>query len=232
MQHISDVISSTQYTAVESLRGKEVIYFREGAKRHLWIGKVTHITTNGVKILYRNGIEQPYSLSYFRNHFAPAHWKANQNIYCMAGNMNANYVGQALRAYDVPACDYNQLELRILAEMLRKGVIVDPTKLVHMGDNFDMTAMSYHDETQVSVKGNPEKEDKEPAAKVSDLGEFYVWRIGGDIPKKIHLTMDEALAEASRLSTLHPRCCFKVLHVAATVVCNPVTTYDTNVVIH
>lgn len=103
MQHIADVISSTQYTAVESLRNKEVIYVREGAKRHLWIGKVTHISPNGAKILYRNGVEQPYSLSYFRNHFAPAHWKDNRQTYQLANNMSQNYIaaGAHLRAYDM-----------------------------------------------------------------------------------------------------------------------------------
>lgn len=187
MKLIGEVIRAEDQSATLSIQGKEAIYFREGASRHLWIGKITKVSMNGVTILYRNGTEQGYSMKYFRAHFCAGWWKANAEVFKCASNLRVNYHGQ-LRAYNV-------LE-------------AEPTHQAQLAAECDH------------------------AAQISDLGEYYVWRIGGDIPKKIHHTLDDALAEATRLAELHPRCCFKVLNVSATVVSQPITKYDTKVVIH
>uniref|UniRef100_A0AAU6VZK9 Uncharacterized protein n=1 Tax=Pseudomonas phage Ulina01 TaxID=3138549 RepID=A0AAU6VZK9_9CAUD len=154
-----------------SLKGKDLIYGKR-TNRYGWIGVAHKLTENGALVVFRNGVEQAYSIDTFVQTFCPAHWSKNQGF---------------------------------RTESLALAV------------------------NRVSMNPQPPKQQE---MSISELGEYYVWRIGGDIPKRVHHTLDEAVAEASRLAQAHPRCCFKVLHAAATIVSQPITTYDTQVVIH
>lgn len=60
---------------------------------------------------------------------------------------------------------------------------------------------------------------------VTDLGDFYVWRPSGGVPTKLHLTVQEACAEAERLAKAYPDEKFLILSVAATVCYRSVTTH-------
>lgn len=228
MQHIADVISSTQYTAVESLRNKEVIYVREGAKRHLWIGKVTHISPNGAKILYRNGVEQPYSLSYFRNHFAPAHWKDNRQTYQLANNMSQNYIaaGAHLRAYDMTPF-FNRDEVMLSCNQVINGA-KGPMHMVlnEPMDKNELKAMHHALATSaanvVSVERNDAAITEDDPA--DEKGEFYVFRPKGDKPKHKHNSYAKATAEAARIANLFPGESIEVLRVAVVYCAERVTS--------
>lgn len=111
MKTIADTITRTTDQAVLTLRGKEVVYYREGASRHMWIGKVVDITMNGATIEYRNGVSQGYSLTYFRNNFLPAHWVANKQAYGAACNMSVNRClwTEDQKSSQPPACEVSDL---------------------------------------------------------------------------------------------------------------------------
>lgn len=108
---IADTITRHDDRAVLSLEGKEVIYYREGATRHMWIGKVKTVTMNGAFIEFRNGVTQQYSLPYFRSMFLPAHWKANAHVYTCACNMtfNRGLLTEAQQLSLPPASDVSDL---------------------------------------------------------------------------------------------------------------------------
>lgn len=111
MNTIEMTIPHRTCRSILTLAGKQVIYYREGAKRHMWVGTVDTATMSGVTITYLNGTEQHYSIDYFRKHFCPAHWVKNAHIYTAAMNMKENrkQLSEAQQLSLPPADDVSHL---------------------------------------------------------------------------------------------------------------------------
>uniref|UniRef100_A0AAU6W015 Uncharacterized protein n=1 Tax=Pseudomonas phage Ulitu01 TaxID=3138550 RepID=A0AAU6W015_9CAUD len=62
-----------------SLKGKDLIYGKR-TNRYGWIGVAHKLTENGALVVFRNGVEQAYSIDTFVQTFCPAHWSKNQGF--------------------------------------------------------------------------------------------------------------------------------------------------------
>lgn len=65
--------------AILSLKGKDLIYGKR-TSRYGWIGVAHKLTENGALVVFRNGVEQAYSIDTFVQTFCPAHWSKNQGF--------------------------------------------------------------------------------------------------------------------------------------------------------
>lgn len=90
--------------AILSLKGKDLIYGKR-TNRYGWIGVAHKLTENGALVVFRNGVEQAYSIDTFVQTFCPAHWSKNQgfrteslalaiNRVSMSGKLNDNPMKQ------------------------------------------------------------------------------------------------------------------------------------------
>lgn len=245
MKLIADTIVSPRDVGVLSLKNKEVIYHREGASRHMWIGLVHSISMNGATILYRNGVTQAYSLTYLRNHFAPAHWKDNRQTYQLANNMSQNYIaaGAHLRAYDMTPF-FKPEEVMLSANQAINGakgpmhmVLNEPSSLEkreeakHLWCDFHPNHYALHctkcaEQREEGIKRDESITMVDPA---DEQGEFYVYRPKGDKPKHKHTSFAKATAEAARVANLFPGESIQVLRVAAVYCAERVVSTKMNV---